>query len=875
MDSSLCDSKGSVWLEEKIVAGLNKLDNSLLLGSSKVWVLQFLLLFQVRWTIMIYDIPISTVEKLEQRISKYIRKWLGFHPSISSLALYSKSSPCPLPFTSLTSLFKTTKASAHLQLRDSKDPVISSSVPVLETGKKWSVSESVQDAESILHFKKILGHTQTGKAGLGYTPIEQIPAKGSKEYRKAVSDTISNIHDQVQLSSQDGKRLQLNWTTWSNYVRNDLSWKCIWAFGPQLLRFCVQSSFNTLPSPNNCVRWKFTNDQSCILCKASLCTLPHILSGCPFSLKNGRWNYRHDCVLKVLLDGLEELVKEKRSKPVPSKSSLIKFVKPGQGSQSKSRKSFGLLDKARDWVILADIGDCNLIFPSEIFSTSERPDIVIFSISTKTVILIENTSGCEENNSENHSFKTNKYRDLIDAIRANGWVCHLFAIEVGARGFNSTHVPFCLKSLGFLPKSVKSLLRRMSQAALKASYQIWLARNDKEWKAPVVQWKTSFGPRIPRPVSAPCTTTKEPVAEVKEAESIDFVISPASPKLNARPSDKDAAKCSISMPSATPDAKRIEKQVSKQPLTPSQTSCLPIVKPSARTSFRRPWLGLVNEGNTCYANSVLNCLFPFPELWDFSSRVPLHQAAKAMLVAMNVRPKDPAKATPLRPRIFLKALTEHMTRSQSRPFRHNQQHDASEILGYVLNELISAGVDRKLVCYSFATSYRCQVCNTTRKAFLGEVGETILNLGARDSISSALLERLSGGVITRDCNSCGSDQKCIEQLSFSELPDVLILRLRRDQFDEGRGEHRVGRTVLCDRELVIGCGQRDEVCSETYQLIAVIHHIGRSSSSGHYFTSLIDPRTKRMWKHDDSSVSEVRTLDQRSAYLLFYRKVKR
>ena len=69
----------------------------------------------------------------------------------------------------------------HLQLRDSKDPVVSSSVPVIDTGRKWSVSEAVKDAESILHFKKIMGHTQTGTAGLGYTPIEPIPVKGSKD----------------------------------------------------------------------------------------------------------------------------------------------------------------------------------------------------------------------------------------------------------------------------------------------------------------------------------------------------------------------------------------------------------------------------------------------------------------------------------------------------------------------------------------------------------------------------------------------------------------------------------------------------------------------------------------------------------------------
>ena len=270
-----------------------------------------------------------------------------------------------------------------------------------------------------------------------------------------------------------------------------------------------------------------TNPVSCVLCKAPLCTLPHILSGCKFSLNNKRWNYRHDCVLKVLLEGLEELIKEKRNKTLPSKLFYIRFVKPGHGSQGGLRKSFGLLDRARDWVLLADIGSCKLVFPTEIFSTSERPDIVIYSIRSKTVILIENTSGCEENQSENHDLKTKKYSDLVDAIRANGWVCHIFAIEVGARGFNSTHVPFCLKSLGFLPKSVKSLLGKMSQAALKGSYQIWLARNDRAWNPPLVEWKTSFGPQITTPSAAQPTIQTEPPSS--QAEVIDFVISPCSP----------------------------------------------------------------------------------------------------------------------------------------------------------------------------------------------------------------------------------------------------------------------------------------------------------------------------------------------------------
>ena len=348
-------------------------------------------------------------------------------------------------------------------------------------------------------------------------------------------------------------------------MKNDLSWKCIWAFGPQLLRFCVQSCYNTMPSPNNCVRWKFTDDQSCVLCKAPLCTLPHILSGCNFSLNQRRWNYRHDRVLKVLLDGIEELLQEKRDRK--HKSPFPQFVKVGQSSLGRRRgnQSFGLLEKARDWVVMVDIGACKLIFPTEIFSTAERPDIVLYSVKIKTVILIENTSGCDENHAKNHAWKTDKYHDLVEAIKGNNWVCHFFAVEVGARGFNSTHVPFCLKSLGFPPRSVKSLLGKLNRAALEASYHIWLSRNDREWKPPLVDWKTSYRPRSTPALTAPpesqgTSAQSLPLKKVPPApkdspslvtgeEAIDFVITPLFPEGEV----EEISKPPIS--SATPIAK--------------------------------------------------------------------------------------------------------------------------------------------------------------------------------------------------------------------------------------------------------------------------------------------------------------------------------
>ena len=84
------------------------------------------------------------------------------------------------------------------------------------------------------------------------------------------------------------------------------------------------------------------------------------------------------------------------------------------------------------------------------------------------------------------------------------------------------------------------------------------------------------------------------------------------------------------------------------------------------------------------------------------------------------------------------------------------------------------------------------------------------------------------------------------------------------------------RTVECDRHLSISLQDGDEISSTKYHLIAVSHHLGQSLAKGHYTTTLIDPRLKKnsMWKYNDVSVSKTWYLDERTVYILFYRKEK-
>ena len=84
-----------------------------------------------------------------------------------------------------------------------------------------------------------------------------------------------------------------------------------------------------------------------------------------------------------------------------------------------------------DWVLLSDL-ESTLVIPPEIAILQLRPDILLYSTTTKTVIIVELTCSCEENMESWHATKFGKYGHLCSAIKTNRWSIHYFAVEVGA-----------------------------------------------------------------------------------------------------------------------------------------------------------------------------------------------------------------------------------------------------------------------------------------------------------------------------------------------------------------------------------------------------------------------------------------------------------
>jgi hypothetical protein len=260
----------------------------------------------------------------------------------------------------------------------------------------------------------------------------------------------------------------------------------IYGPGPKVIAFVLNAQINSVKTPDMMKLWGYTPTSQCHLCEHKQCTLHHILVNCPFALEQGRYNWRHDSVLFNIEVGLQKFISEVNKRKLLSNSNALKqnFVRAGQKTplpRARSQSKEGLLTRANDWNLLVDYDHKKVVFPPNICSTSERPDIVIWSRMSRNVILLELTCCAEEGVKAAQMRKQVRYHELIENINASKWNASLLTIEVGARGLVGSGTFRAFVKLGLPSQTATSLCQTLSIVVARCSYAICLAQDSAAW----------------------------------------------------------------------------------------------------------------------------------------------------------------------------------------------------------------------------------------------------------------------------------------------------------------------------------------------------------------------------------------------------------
>ncbi|XP_074573034.1 ubiquitin carboxyl-terminal hydrolase 17-like [Curcuma longa] len=301
--------------------------------------------------------------------------------------------------------------------------------------------------------------------------------------------------------------------------------------------------------------------------------------------------------------------------------------------------------------------------------------------------------------------------------------------------------------------------------------------------------------------------------------------------------------------------------------------------------------GLANNGNSCYANAVLQCLaFTRPlSAYLLEGLHSLKCPKKAWcftceLESLVMHTKQ--GQSPLSPRGVLSHL-----HNMGKNFSPGQQQDAHEFFRYAVDVMQSeclkeAGanpesvlaVETTLIQQTFGgyllSKIRCNKCKVKSKRYERMMDLTLEIHGDIATLDEALLcftsPEILDGENKYDCSRCKSYERARKRLMILEAPNILTIVLKR--FKSGQFG-KLNKSVQFPEYLNLARYMSGDDASPVYQLYAAIVHkdVRNSTSSGHYVCYVKDTQSK-WYKINDSKVKtvELEKVLSKGPYILLY-----
>lgn len=340
-------------------------------------------------------------------------------------------------------------------------------------------------------------------------------------------------------------------------------------------------------------------------------------------------------------------------------------------------------------------------------------------------------------------------------------------------------------------------------------------------------------------------------------------------------------------------------------------------------------IGLQNIGNTCFLNSIIQCLSNTKPLLQYILKEEYQNDISNQPHCLLMRRYSDLiqtmwgeqKGAALNTRFLKSALTHYTPR-----FNGSSEQDAQEFLRYLLvglHEEINQGAQRstsnqrrvkeikhnvnaseawqkyleqdnsKIVhtfCGLLRSLLRCTVCGFISTVFepFWDISLSIpadnedtkfkhKQLTLNDCLDHFVEEEILEGNNKPICSQCKIKQRCGKKILIQYFPQILVVHIKRCSTDGKSNLSKVNTLIdypIDQLNMSSYCAERRNQ-QMMYNLYGVVNHSG-SCSSGHYTACCKHPYTRKWHLFNDIDVIPINSneIPKVGAYILFYQKEK-
>ena len=389
----------------------------------------------------VHKLSATNLDKMDSMCNRYLKKWCGLSRSASPNILHI---PQFTDIPSVKAIYLQCHATALASSRIKADHIVNQALDSkLDRERQWSNKFSVA-----MYSQNALA---TAQSTLDPAKAYNLPTVKRTLVKSIKSEISESWNNHLKSLIQRGHFLRIY-----EQEQGDPTWKSfIFNLPRGTVKFLLNSALDTLPTNSNLCKWGKKSNSNCDLCRGKE-TLLHTLNSCPRMLDQGRYTWRHNSVLNLIVNALETYV------------------------------------HSSSWDIYTDLPGkiCrgNSTIPAEIIHTTQRPDIVLVNPHEKKLAILELTVSFEPCMADARPRKQNRYAALVNDISDKGYKCELITIEVGSRGLLTKECAFSLKTLlkllGIPLKWLHRLKSSLSKTSVLASYVIFYSKYDSNWNTP-------------------------------------------------------------------------------------------------------------------------------------------------------------------------------------------------------------------------------------------------------------------------------------------------------------------------------------------------------------------------------------------------------